>query len=94
MPSPLPFLSTKIFDRAARLQALPDLALCAYACTYVNKCTIVSIWHIAYRRLTVPNREWPGLLEWLHQLSAAASEHHRQAALQIFSCLTEVIGNA
>lgn len=43
-------------------------------------------------RLTVPNREWPGLLEWLHQLSAAASEHHRQAALQIFSSLTGVIG--
>ncbi|KAL3153296.1 hypothetical protein ABBQ38_011641 [Trebouxia sp. C0009 RCD-2024] len=43
-------------------------------------------------RLTVPNREWPGLLEWLHQLSSAASEHHRQAALHIFSSLTQVIG--
>lgn len=43
-------------------------------------------------RLTVPNREWPGLLEWLHQLSSSPSEHSRQAALHILSALTEVIG--
>lgn len=43
-------------------------------------------------RLTVPNREWPGLLEWLHQLSGSPSEHSRQAAIHILAALTEVIG--
>ena len=38
MPSPSSLLSTESFNTAARLQALPDSALCAkYACSHVNK---------------------------------------------------------
>lgn len=41
---------------------------------------------------TVPLGEWPGLLEFLGQCSAAPQAGHREVALILFAALTETIG--
>ena len=44
-------------------------------------------------RHTVPLGEWPGLLEFLGQCSAAPQAAHREVALVLFAALTETIGD-
>ena len=41
---------------------------------------------------TVPLGEWPGLLDFLSQCSAAPEAAHREVALVLFAALTETIG--
>lgn len=42
--------------------------------------------------LTVPQGQWPGLLEFLHQCSRADSAEHREVGLLLFAALFETIG--
>lgn len=42
--------------------------------------------------LTVPQQQWPGLLEFLHQCSRADSVEHREVGLLLFAALFETIG--
>lgn len=42
--------------------------------------------------LTVPQQQWPGLLEFLHQACMADSPEHREVGLLLFAALFETIG--
>lgn len=44
--------------------------------------------------LTVPQQQWQGLLEFLHQCSRADSVEHREVGLLLFAALFETIGEA
>eukprot|EP00878_Enallax_costatus_P030791 GHUV01033582.1.p1 GENE.GHUV01033582.1~~GHUV01033582.1.p1 ORF type:complete len:279 (+),score=76.17 GHUV01033582.1:252-1088(+) len=43
--------------------------------------------------LTLPQGQWPGLLEFLHQCSRADSAEHREVGLLLFAALFETIGD-
>ncbi|WIA30405.1 hypothetical protein OEZ86_000490 [Tetradesmus obliquus] len=46
----------------------------------------------ATARLTVPEGQWPGLMDFLHQCSRADSADHREVGLLLFAALFETIG--
>uniref|UniRef100_A0A383W429 Importin N-terminal domain-containing protein n=1 Tax=Tetradesmus obliquus TaxID=3088 RepID=A0A383W429_TETOB len=47
----------------------------------------------ATARLTVPEGQWPGLMDFLHQCSRADSADHREVGLLLFAALFETIGD-
>jgi hypothetical protein len=46
----------------------------------------------ATARVTVPEGQWPGLMDFLHQCSRADSAEHREVGLLLFAALFETIG--
>jgi hypothetical protein len=46
----------------------------------------------ATARVTVPEGQWPGLMDFLHQCSRADSADHREVGLLLFAALFETIG--
>ena len=81
--------------RQGRQRRCPGICLCPdrrLPVVFINAAPLrLFRWNVEID-LTVPQQQWPGLLEFLHQACMADSPEHREVGLLLFAALFETIG--